>query len=250
VKKRVEEEAGAQGATVVTARHVYICKNRFIHKMEDEVKGFQVETCFSSGGCPNSLMDVSELSDRIEEILLKENIRFFLKEKVEGPLKFHHEFRVSISGCPNACSRPQIVDIGIIGASIPGISGDNCSQCGECKRACKEDAVSLNSGLPCIDDSKCISCGQCIRACPEGIIDECRKGFKILIGGKLGRHPRLAVEIPGIFSIEETLEKVRLLIRFYKDKSVEGERFGAVLEKNGVFDLNQGQEILDRLLFI
>ena len=31
----------------------------------------------------------------------------------------HHEFRVSLSACPNACSRPQIVDIGLIGAVTP-----------------------------------------------------------------------------------------------------------------------------------
>ena len=248
VKKRVEEEAESQGASIITVEHVNFCRNRFINKMEDEVKGFQVETCFSSGGCPNSIMDISVLSDSIEKILLKENIKGFLKERVNGPLKFHHEFRVSISGCPNACSRPQIADVGIIGACTPEISGDNCSLCGECERVCREDAVSFNSDLPCIDESKCLLCGQCINACPEGVIEEGKKGFKIIVGGKLGRHPRLAMEIPGIFSAEETVEKVKGLIRFYKDKSINGERFGEVLEKNEYFDMNQGKENLSNIL--
>lgn len=250
VKKRVEEEAEARGAAVVTADHVNICRNRFINKMEDEVKGFQVETCFSSGGCPNTIMDVADLSDGIEEVLSKENIRGFLKAKVDGPLKFHHEFRVSISGCPNACSRPQIADIGIIGVCSPKITDEKCSLCGECERVCREDAVSLISDMPEIDESKCLSCAQCLKVCPEGVLDEGRKGFKISIGGKLGRHPRLAAEIPGIFSCEETLKKVNELIRFYKDKSVKGERFGEVLEKKGIFDMNQGKENLDDILCI
>jgi anaerobic sulfite reductase subunit C len=250
VKKRVEEEAEARGADVVTADHVNICRNRFINKMEDEVKGFQVETCFSSGGCPNSIMDVAALSDGIEEILSEENIRGFLKEKVNGPLKFHHEFRVSISGCPNACSRPQIADVGIIGVCAPKITGEKCGLCGECERVCGEEAVSLISDIPEIDESKCLLCGQCVRVCPDSSIEQGAKGFKILVGGKLGRHPRLATEIPEIYSGGESLKKVKEIIRFYKDKSVKGERIGAILEKNGIFDMNQGKENPDDILCI
>ncbi len=82
----------------------------------------------------------------------------------------------------------------------------------------------------------------------DPFIEEGEKGFKILIGGKLGRHPRLAMELPGIFNPEETLAKVKELIRFYKKKSLNGERFGAVLEKAENFDLNQGNKTLDGLL--
>lgn len=231
VKKRVEEEAEAQGTDVVTDEHVNICKNRFLNKMEDEVKGFQVETCFSSSGCPNSLTGIEELSDSLEKLLLKENIKDFLKHRVNGPLKFHHEFRISISGCPNACSRPQIADIGVIGICSPDIIVEQCSLCGECERVCKEDAVSLNSVLPSIDKNKCLLCGQCIKACPEGVMKEGKKGFKVLIGGKLGRHPRLAIEIPETFTPEETLKKVKEVIRFYKENSIRGERLGEVLGK-------------------
>ena len=46
VKKRVEEEAARSGANEVTIEHVRTCQERFLKRMEDEVKGFQVETCF------------------------------------------------------------------------------------------------------------------------------------------------------------------------------------------------------------
>ncbi len=87
VKKRVEDEAEALGADVVTADHVNICKNRFMNRMEDEIKGFRIETCFSSSGCPNSIMDISGFSEGIEKLCFKEDIKRFLRKNVKGP--FH-----------------------------------------------------------------------------------------------------------------------------------------------------------------
>jgi len=249
VKKRVEEETKRLGASVVTADHVNSLKNRFLNKMEDEVKGFQVETCFGSSDCPNSTTDISRLTDRIEKTLSKENMKGFLKEKVKGPLKFHHEFRASISGCPNACSRPQIADIGIISVCTPEITKENCNGCGDCKIVCKEDAISLISGIAEVDKSKCLLCGQCVKACPSGAIGEAVKGFKILIGGKLGRHPRLAMEVPGIFNLEETVNIIKRLISFYKENCLKGERFAEVLENKKLFDLSQGNEILNDIIY-
>ena len=53
VKKRVEEEAVRCKAPVVSMDHVDACRNKFLDQMEKEVRGFQVENCFGSGGCPN-----------------------------------------------------------------------------------------------------------------------------------------------------------------------------------------------------
>ena len=58
------------------------------------------------------------------------------------------------------------------------------------------------------------------------------------------------MEIPGIFSAEETIENVNGIIKYYKEKSVKGERFGEVLEKNGFFDMDQGKKNLDQILYI
>ena len=51
VRKRVEEEAANRKAGEVTLEHVCTCQKMFLNRMEDEVKGFQVETCFGSTGC-------------------------------------------------------------------------------------------------------------------------------------------------------------------------------------------------------
>ncbi|MBW2345227.1 MAG: 4Fe-4S binding protein, partial [Deltaproteobacteria bacterium] len=170
VKKRVEEEAAGRKAGEVTLEHVRTCQKRFLNHMEDEVKGFQVETCFGSTGCPNRAVNSDGLPERLEKGLSKRNMKPFLKERVNGPLKMHHEFRISISDCPNACSRPQIFDVGLIGACRPEITDEPCTQCGACVESCKENAVSIKDDIPVVDNSKCLYCGQCARVCPTGTL--------------------------------------------------------------------------------
>jgi anaerobic sulfite reductase subunit C len=236
VKKRVEEEAVREKAKEVTLEHVQTCKKRFLNQMEDEVKGYQVENCFGPTGCPNRAVDW-EISKKVEELLEKRNLKAFLKEKVQGPLKLHHEFRVSVSDCPNACSRPQIADLGLIGARRPQISEEECIQCGACVETCREGAILLAGKWPVIDWQKCVSCGQCIPACPTRTLQEEARGFRIQVGGKLGRHPRLAEELPGIHSLEETLEIVNRCLDHYQKHCRRGERFGEILERTGTKEL-------------
>ena len=236
VKKRVEEEAARGKAKEVTWEHVQTSKKRFLNQMEDEVKGYQVETCFGPAGCPNRAVD-GEISKQIEELLEKRNLKAFLKEKVQGLLKLHHEFRVSISDCANACSRPQIADLGLIGARRPQISEEECVQCGACVETCREGAILLAGKWPVLDWQKCLSCGQCIPACPTRTLVEEKGGFRIQVGGKLGRHPRLAEELPGIHSLGETLEIIDRCLDHYRKHCRRGERFGEILERTGIKEL-------------
>jgi dissimilatory sulfite reductase (desulfoviridin) alpha/beta subunit len=229
VKKRVEEEAIRCRAKEVRLEHVQSCQKRFLNQMEDEVKGYQVETCFGPTGCPNRAVSWEDLSEKIEDRIARRNLKSFLKERVQGPLKLHHEFRVSISDCPNACSRPQIADLGLIGARQPRVSDAPCSQCGACVEICREGAVSLSEQGPVVDHAKCLFCGQCIAVCPTSTLQDEAGGYRIMMGGKLGRHPRLAVELPGIYSLEETLQTVERCLDHYQRYCLKGERFGEVL---------------------
>jgi dissimilatory sulfite reductase (desulfoviridin) alpha/beta subunit len=205
--------------------------------MEEEVKGFQVETCFGPSGCPNRAVAYDDLAKKVEELLAKRNLKDFLRSGVGGPLKLHHEFRVSISDCPNACSRPQISDIGLIGARRPQISSEECIQCGACVEACREGAIVLAGSWPVIDWQKCVSCGQCIAACPTRTLQEEKSGYRIQVGGKLGRHPRLAEELPGIHSLGATLAIFDSCLDHYQKHCQNGERFGEVLERTGTKQL-------------
>ena len=243
VRKRVEEEAAGVGAGEITLEHVKTCQQRFLNRMEEEVKGFRVETCFGPSGCPNRAVGYDDLPRKIEHLLSRRNLKSFLKGKAKGPLKLHHEFRVSISDCPNACSRPQIADIGLIGAHRPYISEEPCTQCGACVDACREGAILLAGKWPVINLEKCVSCGQCIAACPTRTLQEEKRGFRIHVGGKLGRHPRLAEELPGIYSPEETLEILDRCLDHYQKYCRHGERLGEVLDRTGIKELTDGRPV-------
>jgi anaerobic sulfite reductase subunit C len=234
VKKRVEEEAERQGSGVVTLAQVKTCQQRFLQNMEAEVKGFQVEACFGLTGCPHAVVVSPDLVQKLEEKLESRNLRDFLKEKVGEPLKMHHEFRVSLSTCPNACSRPQIADFGIIGALRPKISGESCTLCGACVEACPEQAIALPEGhsSPAIEFDRCLACGQCLQACPTGTLAEGEKGYRILLGGKLGRHPQLGRELPGIHSEEDLLTVLNRVLDHYLRYNQKGERLGEVLRQH------------------
>ena len=239
VRARVEKEAREAGKKVVSLAEVKTTQGRYLKSMASEVKGYQVVTCFGASGCPNRAVASDRLLEQIESLMTKEDIRGFLKEHVKGELKFHHEFRVTLADCPNACSQPQIKDIGIIGACSPEVSAEPCSQCEACVDACKEGAIRLDSEAECpqIDYNRCLNCGKCMQVCPTGTIAEGTRGFRVQLGGKLGRHPQLAQELPGIYSEQQVMGIVGDCIRLYKQRSRHGERFGQILTSDDFAEL-------------
>jgi len=198
-----------------------------------EISGYQVETCAGPRGCPNRAIVCDGLAEEIENRLAKRDFKSFLKKIVRGPLRIHHELRISISDCPNACSRPQIADIGLIGACRPVVTDEPCSGCGACVEACREKAIAILDGTPVIDNPKCLSCGKCIAVCPTGTLRAGSSGYRILLGGRLGRHPELGTELPGIFNKEGTLEIIDRCVDYYKNHCVEGERLGEIMRREG-----------------
>ena len=230
VRTRVEKEASAAGKHVVSVEDVKASQARYLSKMGSEIKGYQIDTCFGPSGCPNRAIVGDRLVEKIETLLKKEALLAFLKQRVQGDIKFHHEFRVTLADCPNACSQPQIKDIGIIGACTPALTDEACSECEACVEVCKENAITINNAdATCeVDYNLCLQCGLCIDACPTGTITAGDKGFRVQIGGKLGRHPQLARELPGIFSEDEVLAIVKDCIAFYKKNSTHGQRFAQI----------------------
>ncbi|MGO9019474.1 MAG: 4Fe-4S binding protein [Syntrophobacteraceae bacterium] len=235
VRREVEKEASERGSNRVLLSHVQDCRRKFLSGKALESKGFHIETCFGADGCKNRTIESGTLADELEKMLLGRNIAGFLKERVGGPLKMHHEFRICISDCPNACSRPQIVDIGIIGALRPRLSAESCTGCGACSSSCIESALKAESDAdaPAMDGSKCVMCGKCVSACPAGAMEEAEKGWRIMVGGKLGRHPQLGKELEGIYSKEKVLVIIERCLNIYFTHNIGGERFGAILNRTG-----------------
>jgi dissimilatory sulfite reductase (desulfoviridin) alpha/beta subunit len=234
VKKRVEKEASEGGAKEVTLSHMRSCQQKFLNRMEDEVKGFQVEACFGQTGCKNRAVEANSLVRELEELLSARDLKIFLKTRVDGPLKIHHEFRISVSDCPNSCSRPQIADIGLIGASRPVVTETECRLCGSCEESCQEGAISLKDNGPVIEEAKCLFCKRCIQICPALKIKEAESGFRVLMGGKLGRHPRLGAELHRLYNSEEVKVLVEKSLDHYMRHCKAGERFGVILDRTGL----------------
>jgi anaerobic sulfite reductase subunit C len=245
VRKRVEGEAQRLGAGEVRLEHVEGCRKRFLEKMEDEVRGYRIEICFGGSGCSNSVAPRGDVAGMVEAHLSRIDLQGFLRDRVAGPLKMHHEFRVSLSNCPNACSRPQIADIGIIGACRPRIAADVCSGCGSCAAICREGAIAVSdqsTELITIDPDKCLSCGECIKDCPSSALLEGGRGYRILLGGKLGRHPQLGKELDSQYSLDGALHVVKRCLEHYLEHNRHGERFGEILNRTGTAFLDDGGE--------
>ncbi|WP_300457985.1 4Fe-4S dicluster domain-containing protein [Desulfobacula sp.] len=233
VKKKVEAYVAQKGKSRVDLSDVTELKKKFLSKggMEKAIKGYEVMTCFGGAGCPNTANACARLAADIENIFEQANILAFLKAHVKQDVKFHHEFRVALADCPNACSRPQIVDIGIIGSVLPGISHEPCSHCNACVDVCGEAAIRLDDKKDSvlIDDDLCLMCARCISVCPTGTLREKQKNFRVMLGGRLGRHPRLAMEVAGLHTHDQVLQMVKNCLEFYKKTSKNGQRFAHLL---------------------
>ncbi|MBS3809234.1 MAG: 4Fe-4S binding protein [Desulfobacterales bacterium] len=226
-RARVEAHAAQKGRKTVKLDDVHEVKQGYLENMEKEVLGYRIESCFGPQGCRNRCTHDEDLPALLESLLAGKNLLDFLKNTVEGPLKFHHEFCVALADCPNACSRPQIKDIGIIGAAVPEVTGETCSMCGQCVGVCKEGAIRIDETrqMPEIDRIKCLDCGQCAEVCPTETLRVSRRAYKILLGGKLGRHPRLAEPLPGCYDKEKVFDIVSRCVDFYVQHSRDGKRF-------------------------
>jgi anaerobic sulfite reductase subunit C len=239
VKTRVEKEAIETGKKIVTLVGVKATQARYLSNMTSEIKGYQIDICFGPNGCPNRAMPGDSLLEQLTTLLKEANLLSFLKERVKGKLKFHHEFRISLAECPNACSQPQIKDIGIIGACMPVVLEEPCTGCYNCVEVCKEKAISIGetNDSPYINEIECLACGQCVTECPTGTLAAGESGYRIQLGGKLGRHPRLAKELPGIYSEAGTLKIISYCLDFYKANSLHGERFADIFTEAAFMEL-------------
>ncbi|MCF8068898.1 MAG: 4Fe-4S dicluster domain-containing protein [Desulfobacterales bacterium] len=241
VRKRVEKEATVDGKNAITIDEVRLTQQRFLSKMSKDVKGFQVDTCFGNAGCPHRACSADGLMKKVEKVLEASGLLEHIKKNVKDGIKYHHEFRVTFADCPNGCSQPQIKDIGIIGASVPNFTIEECTLCEACVEACKEGALVMKPGedKPVFDKVECLYCGNCMKVCPTGTIAETSKGFRVMVGGKLGRHPRLARELPGLFSEEKVLDIVKYCIDFYKRNSSGGKRFAEIFSESDFENLKE-----------
>lgn len=247
VRRKVEERVSRGGGSRVTLADFREAEARFRAvmggKSRDELQGMMpqpnrpgaemvaLEVCHNElSGCPNPLINTSEWKEAVEKWAKEKNLSERLRSRIkEDNILYHHKLRISISGCPNGCSRPQIADIGIVGSVRPDVAPALCAHCGACAGVCPDAAIRVNGTAggapPVFDREKCQGCLKCRDICPAAAISLSPAGVRMLAGGRLGRHPRLA-EVYGEFNEKtEALEVLTGLVDVYIENAGPDERF-------------------------
>ncbi len=203
------------------------------------MNAYKIKICKRENGCRNAVYKESEIVDDIVSVFEGTNYTDFIKGEIKGSIKSHHQFKVTISCCPNSCPMPQIVDLGIVAASTVMVSNERCSNCKLCIATCLEHAIVVDEiNGPDIMRDRCVYCAKCADKCPTGTITVKENGFRVMVGGKLGRHARLASELPGIFSKQEALKIVENSVEYFKEHYSRAKRFAdlfSIYSENEIF---------------
>ncbi|BEQ13982.1 4Fe-4S dicluster domain-containing protein [Desulfoferula mesophila] len=187
-----------------------------------------LESCRAQlSGCPNALVDTEPWRAALEQWLADEQVSERLRAKVAGDqVLFHHKLRLSLSGCPNGCSRPQIADLALVGSVRPSFDPDACTVCGQCAAACPDGAIAVDEAVSW-DRDLCLGCLGCAASCPSEAVRLAQPQMRLMMGGKLGRHPHLAVETARVDGPEQAVALVAASVDDYIDNAPQGERFAA-----------------------
>ncbi len=192
----------------------------------------------TAGACPHSLLNGQPEIEAIEGVVT-EAIAVASRQMPGERRESHHPgLRVAMAACPNACTEPQTKDVGIITIKAPTGVGSSCDGCGRCEMVCREDAIRLTNGRAQIVPEKCLGCGQCISECPREAINSRGLQFRILVGGRMGRHPRWAEEL----CLADDSDLVNVLQSFFDRISRHarpGERTANTVERVGAVNLRE-----------
>lgn len=195
----------------------------------DTLPTHSLKVCRGATGCPHAVIG-RDISEEIGAVMARSGWGAFLAAGVK-PIRHHHQFRLAVASCPNGCSQPHIADFGLIAFGRVGVDPDACTACGLCVDACAEKALTLGDSIG-LDPSRCLGCGACVRVCPTGALRTAETGWRVLLGGKLGRHPRLAHEL-GVYGLPEAMGILERVLRVLMSQGRPGLRLGDLVERMG-----------------
>ncbi|MBM2833405.1 MAG: asrC 1 [Candidatus Brocadiaceae bacterium] len=268
VREKVETLARERGKTIVTEAEVVAARESFMGKpnpqrtmakqpADNEKLSilrkyskyfdkdgnpvlYQVKSCRGAEvNCPFLITDSGILSEKLRNRLEELHFTEKLIDKVEGQILPHHSMKLAVSGCPNSCSMPQIKDFGVHAVEPVSVDPDcKCIECMKCVEACREDAIIVENGNVTIDKEKCVHCGLCARVCPTGTIKAEEKRYRVMIGGKVGRHPRFALDLLPQADESTTLKALDVCVDIILTSKAE-HRFRALVEQKGIEEIKK-----------
>ena len=268
VREKVETLARERGKTVVTEADVIATRESFMGKQnpqrtvakqppDDEKLSilrkytkyfdkegnpvlYQVKSCRGAEiNCPFLITDSDILSDKLRNRLEELHFTEKLIDKVEGQILPHHTMKLAVSGCPNSCSMPQIKDFGVHAVEPVSVDPDcKCIECMKCVETCREDAITVKNGNVTIDKEKCVHCGLCVKVCPTGTIKAEKKKYRVMIGGKVGRHPQFALNLLSQADESTTLKALDVCVDIILTSETE-HRFRTLIEQQGIEEIKK-----------
>jgi anaerobic sulfite reductase subunit C len=179
-----------------------------------------VVSCPGNATCPYGLMNTKTLAKTLDEQ--------FVGRDVPAKTKF------AISGCANACTKPQGHDIGFRGAVEPLLDQELCITCGACVKRCPAKAMTIENKTLTINYDTCLSCGVCTRICPKQALKVGQSGYHIFIGGKGGRYANEAALLTTFVPEDKIISYLEAILKAYQEMADKGQRLSAVLLKNGI----------------
>jgi len=268
VREKVETLARERGKTVVTEADVIAARESFMGKPnpqhttakqppDDEKLSilrkytkyfdkegnpvlYQVKSCRGAEiNCPFLITDSDILSDKLRNRLEELHFTEKLIDKIEGQILPHQTMKLAVSGCPNSCSMPQIKDFGVHAVEPVSVDPDcKCIECMKCVETCREDAIIVENGNVTIDKEKCVHCGLCARVCPTGTIKAEKKKCRVMIGGKVGRHPKFALDLLLQADESTALKALDVCVDIILTSKAE-HRFRTLIEQQGIEEIKK-----------
>ncbi len=117
------------------------------------------------------------------------------------------------------------MDFGIVGCVRPAVNPDTCTVCGACRDVCRDTAITVKNAPPSFDRDKCQGCVKCHEICLNGSIVILDLGVRLLVGGKLGRHPRLAQAVGEYYELDVAVHRIGQIVEAYIECADSDERF-------------------------
>jgi ferredoxin len=196
--------------------------------VEEPEEMYSIEICPSKYGAStrHKRENIKRLITPLRKKLKELKVTDLMIDLATTSLMMHHQFRIVLAGCPNACISPYVSDFGVLGVYIPKAKDSGCTECGTCVDYCSEEALSLANGRVTIDYEKCIGCEGCVERCEEGVLYTDRQGYKVVVGGSGSRHPQIARTVTDMTDVQGVLAILERCVGLIQEAQSQGRAKG------------------------
>ena len=184
-------------------------------------RGRGIVACPGTAVCTSAIIETKDLARELDAAYFR----------VSAP----HKFKIGVSGCPNSCSKPIENDVGVMGGVLPRWDRAACISCRLCVTVCPVNAIEEKDSSFVLDAKRCIYCGICIKSCSTSAWTAQKTGYTLLLGGTLGKKPRLGTRAKALIETkEELLALIRRAFDWYLAHGKKKERFGHTIDRIGL----------------